>query len=82
VDLVSGRVDRQYSAGIHDVVFKGKWYPWLLADELTVRGIATGSALKALPDRLTETLLLSLDFGEDWAAYFRDAVARIVALTT
>jgi hypothetical protein len=77
---LSRAVDRCYVAGRQDEIFRGKWYPILLSDELKALGIATGAATNALPSRLTEGLLLSLDFSQPWADYLRQAVKVVAAL--
>jgi hypothetical protein len=77
---LSRRVDKCYATGTQDEIFRGKWYPILLSDELRVSGIASGPATNALPSRLTDGLLLSLDFSESWAQYLRQAVKAVAAL--
>lgn len=74
------KVDALYALDMQDILFKGKWYIILLADELKYSGIATGSSTKALPLRLTGHMLQSLDFNDNWAEYHRTAVRRTVAL--
>jgi hypothetical protein len=78
---LSLKVDALYATGRQDVVFKGKWYAAILAEELKTSGVASGAALTALPVRLVGHLLQSLDFGDEWASYHREAVKRVVALT-
>ena len=77
---LSRRVDMCYAVGKQDELFRGKWYPILLSDELKVSGIATGAATHALPSRLTQGFLMSLDFSEPWADYLRQAVKVVAAL--
>jgi hypothetical protein len=78
---LSKNVDDLYARGEHDRLFKGKWYRLILSSELTQAEIATGGALKALPDRLTSSLLQSLDFSEPWAEYHRHAIRGLIAFT-
>jgi hypothetical protein len=73
-------VDELYVRGDQDTLFKGKWYVRLSSEDVRQSGIATGSALKALPHRMVAHMLQSLDFSEEWAGYFRDAVKATLAL--
>ena len=70
---LSKRIDRLFSKGEHDQVFKGRWYlPFLLED---IKAIA-GSRLfnrnrNGLESRLVSSLQSTINFGEAWAEHFK-----------
>lgn len=75
---ISQMVDKLYSEGNHDLIFKGKWYSGFLAEDLA--RIAGGRPFNSngLPERILSCLLVTLDFDEPWAGYFKDALDSIV----
>jgi Protein of unknown function (DUF4435) len=64
---VKRAVNRQFECGGADKVFKGKWYGWLLARDLTVACAGRDADCRDLEKRLTYHLCQSLDFGLSWS---------------
>lgn len=76
---LSRRVDRMFSAGRYDVIFKGKWYAcFLVAD---IRKIAKGKQFysRNLEERLLTNLAQTLDFDGRWAEHFKAPIRRLLA---
>jgi hypothetical protein len=69
-------VNRIYSEGRFDVLFKGKWYAHFLAEDIGTLAAALGVRYKKnyIQDRLKSTLELTLDCDGAWA----DALRRPV----
>lgn len=73
------RVEKLYRDGRQDIIFRGKWYENLLSDELQAAGLAFGSSVRSLPDRISHHLMQSLDFSQPWAEYFRLPVQALIS---
>jgi len=75
---VSKLVDDIYAQDEHDRIFKGKWYAILLA--ATIRNIAGNRPINSagLETRLPSNVMLTLDFEEPWAEYFKEPVRDLV----
>lgn len=75
---VAGLVDAIYAQGEHDRVFKGKWYPLVLA--ATVRDGAGGQRVnpKGLAGRITSCAALTLDFDAPWAEHFKQPLRDLI----
>jgi hypothetical protein len=75
----SKAVEKLYSKGCHDAVFKGKWYGQFLMAE--AERLAAGSRYNrnGFLDRLIGALMSSLDFSADWAASLRERVRGLIA---
>lgn len=74
----SSLVDKIYSKGHYDLVFKGKWYACFLIED--IRKIAqkrrcTQVSREMLISNLTQTL----DFNNSWADHFKTALRRLMA---
>lgn len=78
--LTLGKVDRYYSTGKHQRIFKGKWFAAILADQVAV--IMTGKVFDSsgLGQRLPSTIAATLDFDEEWADYYRSAIGKVIDL--
>lgn len=73
------RVNRIYSSGQQDRVFKGKWYACFLAQD--IRRIANRRRVDCtrLERTLVTNLAQTLNFDDDWAGHFRVPIRRLVA---
>lgn len=75
---VSREIDKLYSSGKFDSVFKGKWYALFLADD--AKTIASGGAFSPqnLPNKLITSLKLTLNYHGAWTAYFKRPLEDII----
>lgn len=71
-------VDRMYSDGQHDFIFKGKWYSCFLAED--IRRIASSRSFDSqrLKKRLLSSLALTLNTDDDWAEHFKAPIRRLL----
>jgi hypothetical protein len=71
------RINRIFRAGQHDRVFKGKWYAFILAQD--IKAIAGGQPYdeRFVQQKLLGSLPVTLDYDAAWSGYFK---SRIVAL--
>jgi hypothetical protein len=75
------RVNKLYAKGQHDRVFNGKWYASFLAADAGRAAAGRQHQQRDLPERLTSTLAMSLDFSAGWAAHFLQAIDAVAQLT-
>ncbi|HEX9990603.1 MAG TPA: DUF4435 domain-containing protein [Chloroflexia bacterium] len=75
---IASLVDYFYARGYHDHVFRGKWYPELIEEEL--KAIAGTELLDAsgIRNRIVFALLMTIDFEGHWAEYFKEPVRRLI----
>lgn len=73
-------VDRFYSAGSQDRIFKGKWYGKFLVED--ARAAAAGRAYDSndLEHRFLSAATMSLDFSLSWAARFKEPLEEIAKM--
>lgn len=71
-------VDGYYRRGEQDVVFKGKWYTYLLSGDLREWAGKRGCDSNGLETRLYCTIAQTLNFDEPWAEHFKAPLRRIV----
>ena len=73
------KVDRIYSAGKHDRIFKGKWYACFLAED--IKRVAAGRRFSPmrLEPKLLSGLALTLNYSDPWAEHFRVPIRRLIA---
>jgi len=76
--MASGMVDRRYKAGKQNAVFKGKWYPRLLAED--VKKAAGGRKFrdKGLEETILSLLSASLDVNAAWVGSFRAPIQKVL----
>jgi hypothetical protein len=75
---VTKRVRRLYSSGQQDKVFKGKWYPILLDEDikrLIGRSVYNRQGFSA---RVTSAVAATLRFPDTWALYYTNRLADVV----
>lgn len=75
---VSSLVDKIYSKGHYDIVFKGKWYACFLIEDIrkiAQRRRCTQVSREMLINNLTQTL----DFDNSWANHFKTPLRRLIA---
>jgi len=76
---VSRLVDDLYARGEHDRIFKGKWYVILLEAEIkTIAGSRPINSKGGLANRLPGAIVLTLNFDNPWANYFKEPLRRLV----
>lgn len=69
-DSYHARVDEYFKSGQHDIVFKGKWYPRLL-DEDILRLMGQVDYMKdGFTKRITSSVAVTLDFADSWTDYY------------
>ncbi len=71
------KVDRYFSQSLHHRIFKGKWFAHILADEIDRIMIGQPYDHNGLYNRLPCSIAATLDFGEPWADYFRNAIQSV-----
>jgi hypothetical protein len=71
-------VDKLYASGEADRVFKGKWYAQLLELDLREDEQFRNAQIDGIAKRMPSCLATTLDFHEDWASTFVDALRRVV----
>lgn len=72
-------VERYYSQGRFDIVFRGKWYSAILCAELHQHLAGKPANLNALEVRLTLAIAQTLDIGQAWANYFKAPLGNLAA---
>jgi len=72
------KVDRVYSAGQHDRIFKGKWYACFLVED--IKRVATRRRFNSmrLETRLISGLALTLNYCGLWAEHFQVPIRRLI----
>lgn len=77
-ERLSRRVDKIYSVGQHDLIFKGKWYIQFLTED--IRNVAGSRHFDCtyLEKTLLHTLAATLDFDEGWADHFKAPIHGIL----
>jgi len=72
------KVDRIYSAGEYDRIFKGKWYTCFLKHD--IKHIAGTRRYRSsnLEANLISNLAQSLNFNDSWAEYFRLPIRKLL----
>lgn len=69
-DSYHARVDEYFRSGQHDVVFKGKWYPHLLDEDIR-RLMGQDDYMKGgFTRRITSSVAATLDFADSWTDYY------------
>lgn len=73
------KVDRIYSAGQHDLIFKGRWYGCFLVED--IKRVASRRRCNSvrLEKRLLSSLALTLNYCDPWAEHFRVPIRRLIA---
>lgn len=72
------KVDRIYSAGQHDRIFKGRWYACFLVED--IKKVAAGRDFNSsrLGDKLLSGLASSLNYCDSWTEHFRAPIRRLI----
>lgn len=74
-----GRVDRIYSRGQHDLVFKGRWYACFLVEDIKRAAIRRRFNRNQLETRLLSDLPLTLNCRDPWTEHFRAPIRNLIA---
>jgi len=69
-DSYHARVDEYFRSGQHDIVFKGKWYPHLLDEDIRRLRGQVNYLKKGFTKRITPTVAATLDFADSWTDYY------------
>lgn len=75
---ISRLIDSIYAEEEYDRVFKGKWYPILLAATIRDRAGSRPIDSVGLETRLRSNAASTLDFGEPWAEYFKEPLRNLI----
>lgn len=73
------KVNRIYSAGQHDRIFKGKWYACFLVEDIQRAAARRSFNSRRLEKRLLSSLPLTLNYCDPWAEHFRVPIRRLIA---
>jgi hypothetical protein len=76
------RVTKLFDSGKQDIVFKGKWYPFLLEEDLQ-KIIGKNNYMKGgFNNKVTSSVAATLDFSYSWSNYyikrFESAINRLI----
>lgn len=72
------RVDKIYSLGQHDLIFKGKWYTCFLTENVQKIAGTKRHRSKYFQENLISSLAVTLNFQDVWAEHFREPIRRIL----
>lgn len=73
------KVDRIYSGGQHDRIFKGRWYACFLVEDINRVAARRRFNSKRLETKLLSGLALTLNYCDPWAEHFRAPIRRLLA---
>ena len=72
------RVQNYFNSGQHDRIFKGKWYPILLDEDIrSLMGIKEYMC-SGFVNRITASVAATLDFSDSWANYYTSSLERVL----
>jgi len=69
-DSYHARVDRYFRSGRHDIVFRGKWYPYLLDEDIRLLMGQVKYLKKGFTSKITSSVASTLDFTDSWTDYY------------
>jgi hypothetical protein len=72
------KVDRIYSAGQHDHIFKGRWYACFLVEDIKRVAARRRFNSEQLETKLLSGLALKLNYCDPWAEHFRAPIRRLI----
>jgi hypothetical protein len=72
------KVNRMYSLGEHDRIFKGKWYTCFLVEDIKRVAKRRRFDKEALERKLLSGLALTLNCCDAWAEHFREPIRRLI----
>ena len=72
------QVDRIYSAGQHDRIFKGRWYACFLVEDIKRVAARRCFNSEQLETKLLSGLALKLNYCDPWAEHFRAPIRRLI----
>jgi len=73
------RVNRIYSGGRHDLIFKGTWYTCFLVEDIKRAAIQKHFNRNQLETRILSGLALTLNYSDSWTEHFRAPIRRLIA---
>lgn len=73
------KVNRIYSAGQHDRIFKGAWYVYFLVEDIQRAAARRSFNSTRLETRLLSSLAVTLNYCDPWAEHFRAPIRRLIA---
>lgn len=69
-DSYHARVDKYFRSGQQDIVFKGKWYPHLLDEDIRQLMGQVDYMKDGFIKRITSSVAATLDFADSWTDYY------------
>ena len=75
---LSKKVDKLYSEGQHDLIFKGKWYIPFLVDDINKIKERCHINQTGLVPKIYSCLRLTLNFDDNWAEHFRTPIRNLL----
>lgn len=75
---VCHKVDRIYSTGQHDLVFKGTWYTCVLVENIKRAADGRRFSRNKLETRLLSSLTLTLNYCDPWTEHFRVPIRKLI----
>lgn len=79
--IIQSRVNKYFTSGKQDIVFKGKWYPQILELDLKNAFDEQSCNLKGFNKRIASVLITSIDFSDSWSKNLRDTIAEVLENT-
>ncbi len=77
-DTCTTRVNRYFRSGQHDVIFKGKWYPQLLDEDIRRHMGQVDYMRDGFTKRITACVSATLDFTDSWTDYYTSRLQAAV----
>jgi hypothetical protein len=78
INRVAKRIDLYYSRGEHHKLFKGKWFIYILCDEIGQQISQYNYDSNRLVVKLPNVLLSTLNFDDEWTSHFKDPLLKII----
>lgn len=72
------RVRRYFRQGRQDIVFKGKWYPLLLEEDIRRLMGNAGYIRDGFVKNIVSSIVATLSFRSAWASYYCDCLRRTI----
>jgi hypothetical protein len=69
-DIISLRVKRYFRSGQHNIIFKGKWYPYLLEEDIINLVGRNNYTHNGFSNRVSSSVASTLDFEQAWVDYY------------
>ncbi len=75
---ISKYVDEIYSNGLHDRIFKGKWYCFLFTEH--IRALNSTADCAGLENRLSSSIMPTIDFNQPWSEHYKQPLRKLISI--